>query len=283
VRIGGVAPYTLTPSALGSDGYDADFQVDLPQLLPGPLDIIVNARSTFNAQAETRTKRYVYVHLKYVTFIVAHPNDGIRISWQMLGDTFDAGFELVRTGVDSGEEVVVASGFAPSGPVANGLTPYSVLDPTAVIGEHYTYRVRGTIDLPHRGGTIHKVVESVAIPAQGAVPRTRTPSSIISNMAPNPFSARTWISVTIPFVDTPAPDVAQTQTSQQPTTFVYIDVYDVLGRRIAQLYRRWVIGSAVTVSWDGRDTAGRLVPSGMYFVRARVGEVSEVRKVVLVR
>jgi flagellar hook assembly protein FlgD len=49
------------------------------------------------------------------------------------------------------------------------------------------------------------------------------------------------------------------------------------------LFRRWVIGSAVTVSWDGRDQNGTALPSGMYFIRSEVGSQSEVRKVMLVR
>jgi hypothetical protein len=283
VRVGGVPPYTIDPSQIGSDGYEADFQVSLPPLLPGPLDILVDARNEYNAISETRVKRYVYVHLKYVTFNIHHPNDGIRLSWEMLGDTFGAEFELIRAHPVTGEEKVVARGFGPSGPIANGLTPYSVLDPTAEIGELYTYRVRGTIDLPHRNTTLHKVVESLAIPAQGAVPRTHRPTSPISNTAPNPFTDKTWISVSIPFVDTPAPGIAQsTAATDEPSTLVCIDVFDVLGRRVAELYRRWVIGSAVTVSWDGTDAAGTRLPTGMYFVRAEVGTLTEVRKVILI-
>jgi hypothetical protein len=70
---------------------------------------------------------------------------------------------------------------------------------------------------------------------------------------------------------------------QRLSTPVRIDVFDVLGRRVIRLYSARVIGSAVTVAWDGTNSAGRSLPSGVYFVRASVGDIREVRKVLLVR
>jgi hypothetical protein len=70
---------------------------------------------------------------------------------------------------------------------------------------------------------------------------------------------------------------------QRLSTPVTVEVFDVLGRRVSELYRQRVIGSAVTLSWDGHNQAGRALPSGLYFLRVSVGDISEVRKVMLIR
>ena len=70
-------------------------------------------------------------------------------------------------------------------------------------------------------------------------------------VAPNPFNPRTEIRFALPADGT-----------------VTIAVYDVAGRRLRTLDRRRARrGSDRIVSWDGRDDAGRGLPSGAYLVR----------------
>lgn len=45
-----------------------------------------------------------------------------------------------------------------------------------------------------------------------------------------------------------------------------LDVFDLLGRRVARLGR--VGAGTESIAWDGRDSSGRLVPPGLYFVRS---------------
>lgn len=47
---------------------------------------------------------------------------------------------------------------------------------------------------------------------------------------------------------------------------VDIAVYDVTGARVRRLHESEALGSG-TLTWDGRDDAGRDVPAGLYFVR----------------
>lgn len=64
---------------------------------------------------------------------------------------------------------------------------------------------------------------------------------------------------------------------------VELGVYDVRGR----LVRAWNTGSVATGShdyhWDGRDSGGRNVPSGLYFIHLRSGDLGTTRPFVLSR
>ena len=83
---------------------------------------------------------------------------------------------------------------------------------------------------------------------------------------PNPFNSST----VIPF-------------SLSKETEVYLQIFDVLGRSVANL----VVGRLQTgrhrVNWEGLDAGGQPVPSGIYFYRLRSGNRAESRKMTLVR
>ncbi len=78
-----------------------------------------------------------------------------------------------------------------------------------------------------------------------------------------------------------------------PTTMIRIDgvgrermrvaVYDVTGRRVRQLWDATVPAGSATITWDGRDDAGRPVASGTYFVRASTRGSTRTTKLTLVK
>jgi len=71
--------------------------------------------------------------------------------------------------------------------------------------------------------------------------------------------------------------------SLQQEARVEIAVYDTRGRRIAVLADGVFAVGRASVDWNGRDAAGRDVPSGTYLVTARSAGESQTRKAVLVR
>ncbi|MDX1545379.1 MAG: S8 family serine peptidase, partial [Rhodothermales bacterium] len=68
---------------------------------------------------------------------------------------------------------------------------------------------------------------------------------------------------------------------------VTLEVFDVLGRKVATLLDRPMQAGSHTTAWDGRDHAGRPVAGGVYLVRMAAqgtgGPVQAVRRVVVAR
>jgi len=83
---------------------------------------------------------------------------------------------------------------------------------------------------------------------------------------PNPFNPMTTISLSLP-------------AAGQAT----VEVFDVKGRRLRQLFQGTLPAGPHSFTWDGRDTAGRLQSSGVYFYRVQALDEMQVRKMVMAR
>jgi hypothetical protein len=64
---------------------------------------------------------------------------------------------------------------------------------------------------------------------------------------------------------------------------VTITVYDVTGRRVVTLTDAVYREGIHTVTWTGKDAAGRDVPSGTYLIEMKTEGIGDTRKVMLVR
>ena len=91
-------------------------------------------------------------------------------------------------------------------------------------------------------------------------------SSIVVNTYPNPFSAATSIEIT--------------SNRDAP---VSVGIFDVSGRRVRSLNVGRVDALTRTISFDGRDEHGTLLPSGLYFCRIQSAGETVTRKLVIQR
>ena len=64
-----------------------------------------------------------------------------------------------------------------------------------------------------------------------------------------------------------------------------LKVYNTLGQEVRTLVDEVKEPGYYTVTWDGRDSFGQIVPSGIYFYRLSVnnGQWSETRRMVLMK
>ncbi|MDH3196686.1 MAG: T9SS type A sorting domain-containing protein [Candidatus Krumholzibacteria bacterium] len=83
---------------------------------------------------------------------------------------------------------------------------------------------------------------------------------------PNPFASRAVIAYTLP--------------AASP---VDLRIYDARGRLVATLEEGWRPGGGHRATWDGRDTRGGPVPSGVYFCRLETATGAITRRLVLLR
>lgn len=83
---------------------------------------------------------------------------------------------------------------------------------------------------------------------------------------PNPFNPTTRIEFTLP-----------------RASLVTVDVINLLGQKVKTLLRQRMSAGRFTTSWDGRDSSGDPVATGVYFYRLTAGDVVETRKMMLLR
>ncbi len=82
--------------------------------------------------------------------------------------------------------------------------------------------------------------------------------------APNPFNPQTAIRFDLPQAET-----------------VRLEVYDVLGRKVRALIQSDLPPGIHRVIWNGRDSRGRQVGSGVYFYRLEAGAYTQTRRMLL--
>jgi hypothetical protein len=91
-------------------------------------------------------------------------------------------------------------------------------------------------------------------------------ASYLTQNYPNPFNPTTRISFGLS-----APE------------HVSLRIYDAAGRLVRVLINEERLAGRYEVAWDGRDSNGRTVSSGIYFYRLTAGSFEETRKMVLTR
>lgn len=81
----------------------------------------------------------------------------------------------------------------------------------------------------------------------------------------------------------PFADAATIRYRVATPTEVEVQVYDLLGRRVATLARGYRPVGEHEAAWDGTDEAGRALASGVYLVRITAGDRAVTRRLVLLR
>ncbi|MBN2029008.1 T9SS type A sorting domain-containing protein [bacterium] len=83
---------------------------------------------------------------------------------------------------------------------------------------------------------------------------------------PNPFNPTTQIQYQLP-----------------KTSHVHLSVYNLMGQEMVCLVDEVKDAGIYSVEWDGRDSQGAYLPSGIYIYQIRVGEFIESKKLILNR
>jgi hypothetical protein len=178
---------------------------------------------------------------------------GLQVQWRTGSERQTAGFNIYR-----------------SGP---GETPRRRLNPhlipargSATRGE--TYAVRDSALVPNVGYLywLEEVELTGATRLYGPAPGSWLLRYALRPAYPSPFAGSTVIRFDV--------------LAASP---VSVRIYDITGRLVRELAEgRFAIGTH-TLAWDGRDSQGHAVPSGIYLTKMVAGKFTESKKVVVLR
>ena len=164
-------------------------------------------------------------------------------------ETVVASFDADLSGLAGGAAVVFASGFL--SPADNNEGPAFGLFAALPTGD--------VIELPASDGMskqITRVAENAALPTEFGLEQNY----------PNPFNPSTTISFALP-----------------ERSDVSIVVYDMQGKQVATLVSGEQAAGSHSVSWNGMDSNGMSVASGIYFYTLATDSFKETRRMMLVK
>jgi len=138
------------------------------------------------------------------------------------------------------------------------LTPFDAIYYPLVNEEHVAITPANVVWL------LDEVRGTVTTAGDGALATPGAPGAL--RVFPNPFNPRTSVAFAL----------------EQPQR-VAIVVYDLIGRRVAELAQREFAAGRHAVDWDGRDARGRALASGTYVVRVESEGGARSAKLMLVR
>jgi predicted outer membrane repeat protein len=173
----------------------------------------------------------------------------VKIEWTLAQAGKNLTCSVLRAEAENGEYRELPS----SGILRGGMT-FAFNDAAFEPGAAYRYRVDVADD---EGARVLFETSRIVTPA--------LPLSLNQNF-PNPFNPSTTIFYYLP-ADSP----------------VTLSVYDVAGRRIADLVGRAEKKGRHSVTWNGTDERGSSVASGIYFSRLTAGKETVSKKMILLR
>lgn len=192
-----------------------------------------------------------------VAFDAVVDNKAITLNWQTGNEIDNLGFNVYRSESSDGEytrintEMVSAKGSAFIG------TSYSYTDENVVPGVTYYYKLE---DLDVDGfNTFHG-------PIMAKVSATTPTQFALGQNYPNPFNASTMISYSL-----------------KSDADVTLKIYNILGQEVKTLLEKHQPAGTYTVTWDGKDSKGNDVASGIYFYQIKAGEFSAKKKMAYLK
>ena len=205
-----------------------------------------------------------------LSLFTAQAGDGeVSLHWCTESEVDNVGFDIWRALPEEGQYERITSELIPGVGNTSSLYIYSFSDKNVVNGFTYWYKVEAVASegTRTRHGPIAATPQAKVELLEQEIISAQPDVYALSACIPNPFNP----SATIRY-----------QVSEPGE--VSLTIYDVLGQRVRVLVSGRQLAGWYQVSWDGRDEAGRLVSSGVYFYRLEAGTgFVQTRKALLLR
>jgi len=207
-----------------------------------------------------------FLSVEFVLFTGTISSNGVELRWQTAREVNNYGFEVERKLADS--EGWIKLGFVEGSGNSDSLKEYSYVDTDIKeqpIGKYY-YRLK-QIDTVNASFNYSKTIEVEWTGVSIIDERQNIPKQYaLRQNYPNPFNPVTTISYDLP-----------------KDVYVELTVYNMLGEKVTTLVKGNQPAGYYNVEWDGRNSRGRIVSSGMYFLRISAGSYCKTNKMVFVR
>ena len=192
----------------------------------------------------------VFVPVELSAFNCAWINDRVELNWTTASELNNYGFEIERKfGENSKWEKI---GFVEGSGTTTQMQFYSFSDSPEGSGIYY-YRLK---QIDRDGKFKFSQVREVAVPTKFALHQNH----------PNPFNPKTAIGFEL-----------------ATKTHVILEIYNMLGQKIATIIDESRPAGFQQVTWDGTDYTGKAVGSGVYFYHIKSGRFEATKKLVLLR
>jgi hypothetical protein len=205
------------------------------------------------------------------TFTAVPSNSGVAIKWRTESEVNNLGFDIYRSESPDGKFVKVNTAYIKG--AGTDATPhdYQFVDESAVVGKTYYYYLES---ISFNGERERSYIIKVIIDASGKAKVTGLMQPAIFALLqnfPNPFNPETWI----PFHLSKDADVT-------------IRIFDIRGKEIrtvhlGQMSAGYYDSKGKAAFWDGRDSYGQEVSSGIYFYNITAGSFSATRKLTIIK
>jgi len=184
------------------------------------------------------------------TFTALSVNSGVELKWSTATEVNNYGFEVERKSNSTWEDIAFISGYGNS----NSPKQYSYTDNNLNGGSSFQYRLK---QIDNDGQFEYSnIIEVTAVPSKFE----------LSQNYPNPFNPSTTIKYYTP-----------------KNSFVTLKIYDMLGREIATLVNEQITPGYHEVNWNGHDSKGEAVSSGVYIYRLTAGNFTQTKKMNLLK
>jgi hypothetical protein len=192
----------------------------------------------------------------------AIPVQGLQLEFRAVGEIFDASATCLLDGIESfcgfADDILMVGAVDIEGQSIIPSDNRAVLD--------IVYSGSGELELSDfavvgdGGGRLNATASEVR--GEKVVPQQHA----LHQNYPNPFNPVTDISFCLP-----------------AASHVTLEIFNIMGQRVSTLLDEKMDVGVHTVQWEGRNSNGREVASGVYFYNLRSGDFRETKKMLLLR
>ncbi|MBN1542820.1 DUF11 domain-containing protein [candidate division KSB1 bacterium] len=199
---------------------------------------------------------HVLVPIQLSSFSASWEQNAVILHWTTESETENMGFDLYRAETAEGEYIRLNDRMISGAGNSQVSQSYSYLDNKELVaGKTYFYKLA---DISFNG----EVNYSQSISLQASSPK----SYLLEQNYPNPFNLETRIKFAL-----------------KDPGYVELDIYNTNGQHVRSLVTASLEAGSHTITWDGRDQDGNVVPTGTYLYSLRINNFEKMQKMILLK